>query len=107
MANSIDYYISGVWFDKNSKDISHVYLHEKSGDGFKISGDKISTADVVKKLSTKTIFTMEWDYKSSEWIIGAEVDTEIVSGKVFLRTVKDGTKINNLRHLLNMDFTPI
>lgn len=100
-----NYFISGVWFD-SSNEISHVFLHQVNADQtFTTVGTKTTTSKIIELLPRNVIFTIKWNYQTAGWDIGAQVDTETRSGKTYLRTRPDGTTTNNLRHLLNMDFT--
>lgn len=100
MSKWADYLITAAWKNDLGDHITHVLLHEDTEDDFKI-GKKTTEADVIKKLKTgKTIATIVWDYKMNRWIKGAEVDYKTAGQKEYLRTHKNGTKTDNLQHML-------
>lgn len=97
MAN---YVITGVW--KSDNHISHVMLHNHSGNKLSTPGQKMSKDAVIKELKAgKTIVTAKWDYKGV-WILGADVDYEKKDGKEYLRSVHNGVITDNLNNLLPM-----
>jgi hypothetical protein len=106
MKKSINYVITGVWFEHNKKKgvehISHVMLHENLDDEIKCPGEKKSVEQVLQLLKTKSIFTCKWVYEDGGWIVGARVSSVKVNGKTYLRTVSDFDVSNNLDNLINM-----
>jgi len=95
------YKISGVW--KNTQGvITHYAMHSVSGSTV-YRGEKKTKAEAVRILSIpgNTAITWLWNYTSSFWRDGARV--EVVAGS-YLRTVHDGTVVDNLSHLINYDW---
>lgn len=105
MKKSIDYVVTGVWFENNKtgyEHISHVMLHENLGNEIKCPGEKTSVEDVLQLLKTNSVFTCKWVYEDAEWVVGAELKPVKVNGNFYLRTISDGDTSNNLDNLINM-----
>ncbi|MFB9843997.1 DUF3892 domain-containing protein [Mucilaginibacter ginsenosidivorans] len=95
------YKISGVWKSSQGT-ITHYAMHEVSG-GTIYRGVKTAKADAVRRLSISgnSAVTWLWNYPTSFWRDGTRV--EVVGGS-YLRTVHDGTVIDNLSHLINYEW---
>ena len=103
MAKWADYVITGIWL--SDEHISYVMLHEDHGDDINFPGQKYSREQAVKLLkSGKSIVTAEWNYEKSVWSRGAVVDYENRNNVDYLRTIKDGTVVNNLRKMIRMTY---
>lgn len=107
MATLKYYGIIAVKFSGTTKHhhyISHVFMIKVTDDGYNYPGTLYSRAQAVALLSTTTIYTLEWNYNSANWMLGAEVGTERVEGITYLRTGKDNTKSDNLTNLIDYDY---
>ena len=91
-----DYFITGVWKDKNGN-ITDVILHENGKDGFK-KGIKKSERFVIQLINQgKSIKTLIWEYPS--WMEKAE----IIVVEDYLRTKPNSSQKDNLDNLINMN----
>jgi hypothetical protein len=84
--------------------ISHVFIIEKTDDGYSWPGTLYKKEEAIKLMKVAPLYTLEWDYKVASWKKGAEIDTEVVNNITYLRTVKDGTILDNLKNLIDYDY---
>ncbi|TCC93690.1 DUF3892 domain-containing protein [Pedobacter frigiditerrae] len=105
MANTINFYISGIWqtTHNGSKIVSHVFLHANDADGFN-RGVKTSREEVVKLIEAgKIVMTLRWDYHTAAFKTGAKVEIIEVGNIKYLRTHKDATVNDNLDNMIRMN----
>jgi len=101
MSKACDYYITGVWKDKDKR-ITDVLLHPVTETGFK-AGKKNSRTSVVALIEQgNAIRTIVWNYSTAKWDVGAIVDVELVGSMKYLRTHPDSTTENNIDNLISM-----
>jgi hypothetical protein len=91
-----DYFITGVWKDKNGN-ITDVFLHENGENGFK-KGSKASEAYAIQLINKgKSIKTLIWNYPA--W----KQKAEIIVVQNYLRAKPNGTVNDNLDNLIDMN----
>lgn len=96
--------ISGIWKDDKNV-ITHYAFHtvyEKTTSRAK----KMSKADAIQLLEIKsnTATTWKWNYSDAFWKIGEKVEVVDGSNGKYLRTNPNGTKTDNLEHLIDYDW---
>ena len=98
------YRISGVWKDEKGT-ITHYAFHTKTDKGYTRS-KKLSKSEAVTLLSSlgNTAMTWLWNYRTSFWMDGENV--EVVNGSTgkYLRSNPDNTTTDNLAHLIDYDW---
>jgi hypothetical protein len=100
-----DYYISGIWKQKNKGNeyISDVFLHTTAG-GFG-KGFKINKDEVVSHLKKGAkITTITWNYHLIQWRFGAKVEFDDVNGECFLRTHPDASTFDDLESSIQLEY---
>jgi len=91
-----DYFITGVWKDKNGN-ITDVYLHKNGENGFE-KGIKTPENSVILLIKQgKSIKTLIWNYPT--W----KQKAEIIVVQDYLRTKPNGTEKDNLDNLIDMN----
>ena len=85
--------------------ITHYAFHTVNKD-YIGRATKKSKSEAIKLLenSSSTAVTWVWNYSSSSWKIGENV--EVVNGRTgkYLRSDPDNTKTDNLGHLIDFDW---
>ncbi len=91
-----DYFITGVWKEKNGN-ITDVILHENGKDGFE-KGIKKSEKFVIQLIKQgNSVKTLIWDYP--DW----REKAEIIVVQDYLRTKPNGSQKDNLDNLIDMN----
>jgi hypothetical protein len=92
----IDYFITGVWKDKNGN-ITDVFLHKNGESGFE-KGIKAPEKSVIELINKgKSIKTLVWNYPS--W----KQKAEVIVVQNYLRTKPNSTEKDNLDNLIDMN----
>jgi len=96
--------ISGVW--KNSDNVITHYAFHTVGESSISRATKKTKADAIRLLETSgnTATTWIWNYNTSGWSIGENV--EVVNGQdgKYLRSNPNERKTDNLGHLIDFDW---
>lgn len=98
MARWANYLVSAVQRTTDG-DIARVVVHIDEGDT--VGTGKIYDATVVISLIEKgsTFCTIVWNYNTGGWNRGALIDTVERNGWIYLRTIRDKTRRDNLGNL--------
>lgn len=99
------YRISGVWKDNNNV-ITHYAFHEISSDNTANRAIKKTKAQAVLLLETRgnKATTWLWNYSTSNWIVGENVQVVNGASGKYLRTDPDKRITDNLSHLIDYDW---
>lgn len=98
-----EYRISGVW--KNDNVITHYAVHKKSENSWYRS-TKMTKAEAIKLVddSSNTVYTWQWNYKTTTWSTGEKVTVVNGANGKYLRSNPDDSDTDNLGHLINYDW---
>lgn len=98
------YRISVVW--KNSRNVITHYAFHTVGETSTSRASKKSKQDAVKllEISGNSAVTWTWNYLSSNWKIGENVEVINGSNGKYLRSNPDNTETDNLAHLIDFDW---
>ncbi|WP_163324787.1 DUF3892 domain-containing protein [Draconibacterium mangrovi] len=98
------YRISGVW--KNSNDVITHYAFHTVGERSTSRSSKTTKAEAIRILETSgsRATTWKWNYNSSRWDIGENVEVVNGSNGKYLRTNPNKTETDNLAHLIDFDW---
>jgi hypothetical protein len=100
-----DYYISGIWKQKNGdrEYITDVFLHSTAG-GFG-KGLKTSKDEVVGLLKNGAkITTITWNYHLIQWRYGAKVEYDVADGETYLHTDPAAATFDDLESSIQMQY---
>jgi len=98
MAKWADYGISHKRFASGTKHISHLFVHEDTGEAFR-EGSTWTRQDVITaiEVNQKTFITIL--KRDGKWTRGASVNVITIEGVKYLRTDRNNTKADNLDEL--------
>lgn len=98
------YRISGVWKDSQGV-ITHYGFHTVTSDGIsRVVKKSKTTAIQLLDTSGNSATTWIWNYKTSYWSIGEDVEIVNGSNGKYLRSNPDNKETNNLGHLIDYDW---